>query len=152
MNLTHLTPYDDNYPSCLETHCTLRIYSGDVAPNELTKKLQIQPTETLEKGRIRSNTLGRVRRDKFNAWFLESSNFVSSLDLRRHLDWLLLQLRPRRDAIRYLQTVAHVRMGITCAWYSRSGHGGPTLWPEQMAALADLNIECGFDIMFIDAD
>jgi len=51
-----------------------------------------------------------------------------------------------------LQNIPGVRMSVNCVWYSRSGHGGPTLWPEQMRVLADLNLECSFDIYFQDKD
>jgi hypothetical protein len=39
-------------------------------------------------------------------------------------------------------------MRVNCVWWSAAGHGGPTLWPEQMAALAALNLECSFDVYF----
>ena len=39
-------------------------------------------------------------------------------------------------------------MGIDCRWESRGGQGGPTLWPEQMRAMADLDLECSFYIEF----
>ena len=29
---------------------------------------------------------------------------------------------------------------------------GPTLWPEQMQPMADLNLECSFDISFFGDD
>ena len=43
-------------------------------------------------------------------------------------------------------------MTVNCIWYSRSGHGGPTLWPEDMADLARLNLECTFDVYFLSDD
>jgi hypothetical protein len=39
-----------------------------------------------------------------------------------------------------------VRMEVCCRWDSASGHGAPTLDPEQMRRLAELNLPCGFDI------
>jgi hypothetical protein len=35
-------------------------------------------------------------------------------------------------------------VSVNCIWWSRFGDGGPTLWPEQVRALADLNLECSF--------
>jgi len=77
---------------------------------------------------------------------------VISLDIRRHIDWLLGKISPLAEGLAALQAITGVTMTVQCAWYSRSGHGGPTLWPEQMRALADLNLECGFDIYFLFDD
>ena len=38
-------------------------------------------------------------------------------------------------------------MGIECDWWAISTRG-PTLWPEQMKIMADLNLECTFNISF----
>lgn len=43
-------------------------------------------------------------------------------------------------------------MSVDCIWWSASGGGGPTLWPEQMACMAALNLECSFDISFYGPD
>ena len=40
-------------------------------------------------------------------------------------------------------------MSVNCIWWSR-GTGGPTIWPEQMAVLAKLNLELSFDIYVAD--
>ena len=37
-------------------------------------------------------------------------------------------------------------MTVQCIWWSATGQGGPTLWPEQMRLLAALNPECSFDV------
>jgi len=72
--------------------------------------------------------------------------------LRRHLDWLLGQILPRADVLRELQETAGISMNVNCIWWSATGGGGPTLWPEQMRRLADLNLECSFDVSFYDDD
>src|SRR5690606_25699059 len=77
---------------------------------------------------------------------------VKSLDLRRHLDWLIGMIQPHSKRLAELQQIPDVRMSVTSVWWSRSGHGGPTLWPEQMRALADMNLECDFDIYFAEDD
>lgn len=42
-------------------------------------------------------------------------------------------------------------MWICCRRDFAFGHGGPTLWPEQMRTMAERNLECGFDI-YIGSD
>jgi hypothetical protein len=107
-------------------------------------------TETSEVGQVRVNSLGRTRVAPKNLWILSSEGSADSLDVRRHLDWLLARLVPNAKALLELQEVEGLVMTVHCVWYSRSGHGGPTLWPEQMRALADLNLECGFDVYFLE--
>lgn len=83
-----------------------------------------------------------------NAWFLSSEQNVNSRDLRRHLDWLLARLAPAGEALRRLQQEQDVRMSVICIWWSAHGGGGPTLWPEQMKVMAELGLECGFEVAF----
>jgi hypothetical protein len=43
-------------------------------------------------------------------------------------------------------------MQISCAWWSANGDGGPVLWPSQMAKMAELGVECGFELAFYGDD
>jgi hypothetical protein len=45
-----------------------------------------------------------------------------------------------------------VRMHVNCSWWSESDLGCFTLWPEQMAGLAALNLECSFNLSFYGPD
>jgi hypothetical protein len=51
-------------------------------------------------------------------------------------------------ALRQLQNEQDLKMAVSCIWWSKAGDGGPVLWPEQMVVLADLNLECGFELAF----
>ena len=146
------TPVDDHYGTCLETRAELLIYPGTVSPHEVTALLGVEPTKVNITGEEVVNRLGRRRVVAINGWFLSSEQSVISLDIRRHIDWLLGKISPLAEGLAALQAITGVTMTVQCAWYSRSGHGGPTLWPEQMRALADLNLECGFDIYFLFDD
>lgn len=140
---------NDDYPTCERTYAELRIYGADLDPDEITNLLQITPSSTQRRGELRTGSGGRRERMVgVGGWFLSSENQVRSMDLRRHLDWILGQLDRRRDPLRRLQTKSGVEMSVHCIWWSRRGQGGPTLWPEQMKRLADLNLECGFEFSF----
>ncbi|WP_394833962.1 DUF4279 domain-containing protein [Pendulispora rubella] len=145
------TPYDDNYETCLETRTVFTVYPKRISPDELTRRLGLEPSSTQRAGEARTNSLGRQRVVPVNGWFLSSEGHVTSNDLRRHLDWLLAKLQPVNAAISALQNEVDVSMSVNCIWWSR-GSGGPTLWPEQMLALANLDLECAFDIYFVDED
>lgn len=146
------TPYDDLYATCEFTYAELRIYPGTLDPISVTQSLGIPPTSTMTKGERTVNSLGRERIHPKNGWFLSSEKEVLSKDVRRHLDWLLNKLEPARYELEMLQQTPEVRMDINCIWWSAYAQGGPTLWPEQMAKLAELNLECGFDISFYGPD
>lgn len=144
------TPFNDEYPSCGEARAALLVYTPGFSPDEVTTRLGIQPSQVRKLGEAIQNSSGRTRIAKSSFWELSSEGQVDSLDMRRHIDWLTDLLTPRATELLGLQEVPGVVMALTCVWYSRSGHGGPVLWPEQMRALADLNLECSFDIYFLD--
>jgi hypothetical protein len=144
----HLVQYDDKYETCLETRAALMIYSKNINPNAITKKLGLEPTEKSVKGESFVNKLGKTIIYNHNFWNLSSEGKVSSLDLRPHLDWLLEKLDNISQHIFDLQKSEGVEMTIRCFWLSRYAQGGPTLWPEQMKLMADLNLECSFEINF----
>lgn len=142
------TPYDDQYATCERTLATLCIYGPDLEPSEISGHLGIIPSRTQKMGEVFTNSFGRQRTAKLGGWFLTSEGSVFSKDLRRHLDWLLNLLRPKKEALLSVQARSGVWMNVECVWWSKYGEGGPTLSHEQLQGLASLNLECGFEIAF----
>ena len=142
------TPYDDEYATCAETHAWLRIMSEQLDPDAVTTRLQVQPTRTQRKGDLPRP--GSKHPYKYAGWFLESEGHVKSRDARRHLDWILEQVRGKSNVFESLQAEGH-SVDLCIRWDS-TGQGGPTLSPTQMRALADLGIELWFDIYFAGDD
>jgi hypothetical protein len=142
------TPYDDNYATCERTCAKLLIYPGSTDPDKVTEELGIEPTQVNKKGATWRTGTGRIKTYPLNAWFLSSEAWVDSKDLRRHLDWLLDKLVDAQTGLRKLQSMPEMKMTVDCVWWSAHGHGGPTLWPEQMKVMAELGLECGFDVYF----
>lgn len=137
------SPIRDDNEDVERTCAVLCIYSGELRPDAVTQLLRISPTSVVAVGeRGKENRLGLAPVGKINAWFLSSEQHVESKDLRRHLSWLIGKLHPVRDSLATLQQEAGVCMYVSCPWWSRSGGGGPSLWPEQMLGLAELNLEC----------
>ena len=138
--------YDDSYPTCSRTYATLCIYLPDtINPTVLTEKFGIEPSRTQIKGEVRD---GRVRNWP-TAWFLESTEKVASKEVRRHIDWLLEQMKDKSEVIRGLQAEGS-EIYVSCFWESAVGHGGPMLDPEILKKIASLNIGIAFDIYFDD--
>ncbi len=145
------TPIDHDYGTCDRTCAELLIYYSRLGHEAVTELLGLEPTSSQNQGDEIRNSIGRTRIAKVTMWALSSEPFVSSKDVRAHLDWLLERLSSSHEALRDLQQ-GGAKMGVSCPWWSRGGHGGPTLWPEQMQQLADLNLECSFDVQFFPDD
>lgn len=150
--LARHTPYDDAYGSCERTYAELRIYSGSMDPDAISGRLGITPTSVQRKGERKTNSLGRSREVPLNGWFFSSEGKTASRDLRRHLDWILDRVEPTKDQLAEIQSRVGVTMLINCVWWSAMGMGGPTLWPEQMRRIANLNLECSFELAFFGTD
>jgi len=142
---------DDEYETCERTCAELRIYCGAMHPSAVSNLLGTKPTSQVVLGEP-IISLRKVPIGKLNGWFLSSEGNVESKDIRRHLDWLIARLKPSSEVLRELQTKPDVRMSVNCIWWSRYGDGGPTLWPEQMRVLADLNLECSFSCAYYGDD
>lgn len=138
------TQYDDDYPTCTETFAWFRVMRDDLSPDSVTALLGIEPTHTQVRGELPRPSSKHPFRS--GGWFLESRSFVQSRDSRRHLDWLLNQLRDKANATAELAAQG-CQMDICIYWVS-VGQGGPTLSPAQMAQLGELGVELWFDIYF----
>jgi hypothetical protein len=55
------------------------------------------------------------------------------------------RLLPLKSRLLKLQGEDGIRMYVYCPWWAKFGGGGPSLWPEQMTALSELNLECTID-------
>src|SRR5216683_635508 len=106
--------YDDSYPTCAETHSTLRVFSDAIAPDEITNLLQIEPTDTFRKGD--SHALGKLQR-KTNGWFYSTEKLSSSKDTRRHIDLILAALDGKADSVKKLR-LEGCEIDITSYWVS----------------------------------
>lgn len=135
-----------DYPTCERTYATLRVYPEVLNPADVTARLGIEPTDWQQRG---ESCQPGGRPAPRHGWFLSSEGAVASQDVRRHLDWLLSHVVPRADALLALQADG-CRMDVSCFWMSASGHGGPSVQPDQMGALARLGLELWFDVYLGD--
>ena len=136
--------YGPEYPTCAGTFATFRVQSTDLAAEEITAMLKLQPS-TSHRASARPSLRHRRVAQKRHGWFLSSEGRVESLDNRDHLDWLFEQLTPRRAELEALRQRG-AALDIFCYWVSRDGHGGPALSPAQAARLVELNLEISYDI------
>jgi len=145
-----ITPVAKDYATCSECYAELLIYPGLIHPDEITRFLGISATQINVAGTKVTNSKGKTREIKISGWFLSSKNDVSSKDLRDHIDWILAQLCSVKAGLHEVQNTSGVKITLKCTWRSKYGHSGPVLWPQQMVAMAELGLECSFDIYFDD--
>jgi hypothetical protein len=148
--------YDDNYSGCVRTYATLRIYPGDIHPQEVTARLQITPSKFW----VRDETLAALPvptagqkaalgvghgAKAMHGWFLTTHGRQDSKDTRRHIDMLLEPLLPVAGEVEKLQRQGAV-IDIISFWHASPQQGGPALAPRQLQALAVLNIAIAWNI------
>ena len=134
--------YIDDYPTCEDTYVTLRIYTGEMAPEFVTRMLEVEPSDSLTKGKIAK---GRKRPAILNGWFLSSQDKVESLDSRRLIDWLLQNFEGKDEQLQKVIAESDEAY-VSVYWSSKSGHGGPRLSQNQMARLLRLGVDIDHDI------
>jgi len=139
------TTYEDDYASCVETYATLRIFSDDSPPEEISAQLALEPTTSFKKGEPFSARVQRPRPQ--HGWLLCTKGLVDSKDTRRHIDWLLDRVFPVASAFARV-TKDGTLSDVYSFWVSARGQGGPMLSPSQMQRLATLGVECMYDVYF----
>ena len=149
MIVAAFTPLVSDYPTCAKTFATLRVYHDTADPQSVTAVLGITPTRSWRRGESHGAT--RVATHPTSAWCLCSEGAVASQDSLRHIEWLLAAIEPRHSGLRELRQQGH-RTDISCYWLSESGHGGPTLTPDIMRQLAELELPVWFDVYFKGTD
>ncbi len=137
--------YDDEHPSCVRTYSTLRVFSEEVSPEEISQVLGLEPTASFRKGDAISPRLSRSR--LYHGWLLCTKGVVASRGTRRHIDWLLDQLEPAAENLRLL-TARGVQADVYSFWESAQGQGGPSLSVAQMSRLVRFGLECAYDVYF----
>jgi len=141
--------YCDEYATCEGCSARLMIYSETVTREQITSLLGFGPTHGRAKGEP-FNSRPTSARAKWHMWFYETAALVPSFDIRRHVDHVLERLDGRDEALARLRAEPGISIRVSCTWWSRYGHGGPTLWPRQLRALGDLELALEFE--FLDSD
>ena len=143
MSETPRPNYNDSYPTCIKTYSTLRIFTDELGPEQITQLLKIEPTDAFRKGDVHG--VKKLQR-KTNGWFYCTEDLASSKDGRRHIDLIIAALTGKGAEVQELHARG-CKIDITSYW-SSTGQGGPCLMPEQMLKLGALGINIWWDIYF----
>jgi hypothetical protein len=135
-----------NSTDALECRVKLLIYPGDLDPEKVTEILGIAPSEIVKKGKISGpNSLGRVRVNKNNGWFLISDQDLKSNMLTDHMDWMLEKLVPIKSGLDALKSVPGLYISFRCTWWTRDG-GWFTFTEAQLKKIAEIGLNLEFEI------
>jgi hypothetical protein len=126
---------------------TLRVFGGDLDPDEVSSVLQATPTTARRKGdRLR----GRYRRSaKEGAWMLELEFDQSTeIELDQAINQLLDGLNP--DPAVWEDLNRRFKCDLFCGLFLGEGGGneGFGLVPETLRRLAERGLEVGFDLYY----
>lgn len=121
---------DDAYASADETFATLAGYSPLDSDPQVLNAVLGEPATSTDGG-----------------WFLESREFISSRDLRRHLNWILDFAEPESSLLDRLRSEGW-EFVVLCFWRSAFGHGGPVLDATTLRRLSKLALDLQFDLYF----
>jgi hypothetical protein len=124
------TPITSDYQTCNECYAVLFVFLNNTHVSAMAEFDQFYKT------------------DDDKTMFLSSKNVLASKDLREHIDWLAKKISLSNIDLNKLKNTYGIKFELKCFWNSKYGHGGPTLWPEQMKTVSDLGIDLTFDIYY----
>jgi hypothetical protein len=71
-------------------------------PDEITKILKVEPSETQRAGEPRSSKSKKL--NKASGWFISTKGILNSLDSRHHLDWILEKVATKEKELKRFQS------------------------------------------------
>jgi len=137
--------------NCLETYVTFRVFGKDLIPEEFSKYIELEPTNSRVKGDIIGKPERQIRSTK-GIWMITTQNLVKTTVLEDHLFFLLEKLEPKLNKIRTWCEVRSLEYDFHCYWHSATGTGGPLLSPQVLGRIASFGAVLDFDLYFNDDD
>ena len=117
------------------------IYSEALAPDEISSRLDLQPTKTAEKGVKHGKRTGSPVDVPRNMWQLSSESHVTELDLTSHLDWMLSKLFPVREQLRTLRDNGTIECALVGVVWTNGTSAHVRFETRQMEMLVMLGME-----------
>ena len=123
---------------------TLRIYSDDLVPQQITELLGVSPTHAKSKGEktVGSKT-GKEYIAKSGIWRICASDREPG-DLDGQIREILSQVTADRSVWQSITT--KYRVNLFCGLFMNETNDGVAISPQSLAALGERGIELWFDI------
>jgi len=128
--------------ACIETFATLRVFSKEIHPDEITKTLDVSPTNTSP---IDLESKYKKRRE-FHLWSFSTKDLSKSVSNAEHLELIFKSLEGKSDKLNILREQG-CDTDIFCFWVS-SGQGGPIADLELMKEAVKLGLPISWDMYF----
>ena len=132
--------------ACTETFATLRIFSEDIHPEEITEILGAAPTGTDPR-----NLESRYKSQRLsNYWQHSTEKLSDSLDNVEHLDLIVNALKGKDTQLKLLRQRG-CKTDVFCYWVS-NGQGGPRISVDLMKELVNFGLGIYWDMYFDDEE
>ena len=126
-----------------ESRVTLRFFSEELDPAELTAVLGMQPTDCYKKGQTRVLSTGKELIYKRGIWRLEVPDRKPA-DLEAQIAEVLGYLPQDLEVWRHLACVHEI--DLFCGVFMDEGNKGFSLSPPSLALLSERSIKIDFDV------
>jgi hypothetical protein len=138
-------------PNCELTNATFRLMGDLIRPDEITAKLDIQPSFSHAKGDTFESRAGLLKY-RSGMWALESEDALETTNLENHLLFLLDILEPASSTIVELILKLSLSADFHCYWVSATSQGGPIISSKTLMRIANLHADLDFEIQFFGVD
>lgn len=145
-------PMFEEFKEKTSNHVSFVIYDFECLPDEITKKLGIEPTETRIKGEIRIIGKKKIkikRVNKENSWHLKS-DLPLTAPVENHLVNLLKKLKPRKQKITEINQKYYAE--FSCALYFREANPGIHIDEKLLKEIGKLNAKLDLDMYCLGDD
>jgi hypothetical protein len=118
------------------------IYGETLRPDEISRDLHLQPTNSGIKGELPSK-YPRARPLRTSIWILDSP-LDEHLPLQHHLKWFFEALEPKLDVVHAITKQHDVK--LVCGYSSEHGQGGCTFDTSLLRRLSNLGVSLVLDL------
>jgi len=136
---------EDN--SRYDTYAYFYVSDFDGDASEITRKLELKPTETWHKG----DAWLPVKTRPFSRWKIHSFVDRSEIFLDAHIESVLDIIEPKQTQILELRAQG-CTIGINCVGYYYDAHPGFNLSAKLLSRLAAFSLDVDFDLYCLCAD
>ncbi|WP_350433171.1 DUF4279 domain-containing protein [Shewanella sp. H8] len=128
--------------ACTLTYATLRIFSSEVSPEQITELIGFNPTKVKS---INPDSKYKHERE-LNSWAYSTKNLSNSTDNVEHLEIIINKLQGKSEVMNNFDQL-NCSTDIFCFWDS-NGQGGPSMKVDLMSRLVALNLSISWDMYF----
>jgi len=124
-----------------KTYAYFFVAGFENSPEDISQKLNLQPTKTWRKG----DEWLPLKTRTFDNWEIHSTASQEEIFLDIHIKSVLEIIEPKRKQILELQNLGY-EMGINCVGYFYDEHPGFGLSSELITRIASLSLDIDFDL------